>query len=76
MELSGKVVVVTGASMGIGEAIAIAFGIGNLALTAGVLSLINWRSRDFNLKQQRRKIRLVDLPQGRPAVAPNVTADV
>src|SRR6266550_22356 len=59
-----------------GKAIAIAFGIGNLLLTAGVLSLINWRSRDFNLKQQRRKIRLVDLPQGRPAVAPNVTADV
>src|SRR5256714_4710757 len=43
-----------------GKAIAIAFGIGNLLLTAGVLSLINWRSRDFNLKQQRRKIRLVD----------------
>jgi NADH-quinone oxidoreductase subunit H len=53
-----------------GKAIAIAFGIGNLALTAGVLSLINWRSRDFNLKIQRRKIRLVDLPKGRPAVAP------
>src|SRR6202521_5921824 len=55
-----------------GKAIAIAFGVGNLALTAGVLSLINWRSRDFNLKIQRRKIRLVDLPQGRPAVAPLV----
>src|SRR6266849_5493047 len=55
-----------------GKAIAIAFGAGNLALTAGVLSLINWRSRDFNLKQQRRKIRLVDLPKGRPAVAPLV----
>src|SRR5713226_7392305 len=53
-----------------GKAIAIAFGIGNLLLTAGLLSLINWRSRDFNLKKQRRKIRLVDLPQGRPAVAP------
>ena len=57
---------------GSGKAIAIAFGIGNLALTAGVLSLINWRSRDFNLKMQRRKIRLVDLPKGRPAVAPVV----
>src|SRR5712691_1287782 len=55
-----------------GKAIAIAFGVANLFLTAGVLSLINWRSRDFNLKQQRRKIRLVDLPQGRPAVAPLV----
>jgi NADH-quinone oxidoreductase subunit H len=53
-----------------GKVIAIGFGVGNLLLTAAILSLINWRSRDFNLKQQRRKIRLVDLPQGRPAVAP------
>ncbi len=55
-----------------GKAIAIAFGVGNLFVTAGILSLINWRSRDFNLKSQRRKIRLVDLPKGRPAVAPLV----
>ena len=55
-----------------GKAIAIGFGVANLLLTAGLLSLINWRSRDFNLKKQRRKIRLVDLPQGRPAVAPLV----
>jgi NADH-quinone oxidoreductase subunit H len=53
-----------------GKAIAIGFGIVNLLLTAGVLSLINWRSRDFNLKKQRRQIRLVDLPKGKPAVAP------
>jgi len=53
-----------------GKAIAIVFGFGNLFLTAGILSLINWRSRDFNLKKQRRKIRLVDLPKGKPAVAP------
>src|SRR5437667_12665138 len=53
-----------------GKAIAIAFGFGNLFLTAGILSLINWRSRDFNLKKQRRQIRLVDLPKGKPAVAP------
>ena len=46
----------------------------NLFLTAGILSLINWRSRDFNLKKQRRKIRLVDLPKGKPAVAPVVTS--
>src|SRR5713226_1277362 len=59
-----------------GKAIAIAFGIGNLALTAGLLSLINWRSRDFNLKKQRRKIRLVDLPQGRPSVAPASAAEI
>ena len=53
-----------------GKVIAIGFGIVNLLLTAGVLSLINWRSRDFNLKKQRRKIRLVDLPKGKPAVVP------
>lgn len=53
-----------------GKLIAIVFGFGNLFLTAGILSLINWRSRDFNLKKQRRQIRLVDLPKGKPAVAP------
>jgi NADH-quinone oxidoreductase subunit H len=53
-----------------GKAIAIGIGLGNLLLTAGILSLINWRSRDFNLKTQRRKIRLVDLPKGKPAVVP------
>ncbi|HEX3145119.1 MAG TPA: NADH-quinone oxidoreductase subunit NuoH [Pyrinomonadaceae bacterium] len=53
-----------------GKAIAIVFGFGNLLVTAGILSLINWRSRDFNLKKQRRKIRLVDPPKGRPAVMP------
>lgn len=53
-----------------GKAIAIGFGIVNLLLTAGILSLINRRSRDFNLKIQRRKIRLVDLPKGKPAVMP------
>jgi NADH-quinone oxidoreductase subunit H len=53
-----------------GQVIAIAFGIVNLFITAGVLSLINWRSRDFNLKKQRRQIRLVDPPKGRPAVMP------
>jgi len=51
-----------------GKVIAIGFGIINVLLTAGVLSLINWRSRDFNLKKQRRQIRLVDLPKGKPAV--------
>jgi len=53
-----------------GKAIAIAIGVGNVFLTAGILSLINWRSRDFNLKVQRRGIRLIDLPKGKPAVAP------
>jgi hypothetical protein len=53
-----------------GKGIAIAFGVANLFVTAAILSLINWRSRDFNLKKQRRKIRLADLPKGKPAVAP------
>jgi NADH-quinone oxidoreductase subunit H len=53
-----------------GKVIAIAIGVVNLFLTAGLLSLINWRSRDFNLKKQRRQIRLVDLPKGKPAVMP------
>jgi NADH-quinone oxidoreductase subunit H len=53
-----------------GKAIMIGFGVAGLFLTAAVLSTINWRSRDFNLKKQRRKIRLADLPQGKPAVAP------
>jgi NADH-quinone oxidoreductase subunit H len=56
-----------------GKIIAIVIGVINLFLTAGLLSLINWRSRDFNLKKQRRQIRLVDLPKGRPAVAPIAT---
>jgi NADH-quinone oxidoreductase subunit H len=58
-----------------GKGIAIAFGVGNLFLTAGMLSLINWRSRDFNLKKQRRKIRMADLPKGKPAVAPLAPAE-
>jgi NADH-quinone oxidoreductase subunit H len=53
-----------------GKAIAVAIGIINLFITAGLLSLINWRGRDFNLQKQRRQIRLVDLPKGKPAVAP------
>jgi len=56
-----------------GKAIAIGIGIVNLLLTAGILSLINRRSRDFNLKKQRRQIRLVDLPKGKPAVVPAVS---
>src|SRR2546425_11818117 len=52
-----------------GKVFAILGGFGNLLVTAVILSLINWRSRDFNLKKQRRKIRLVDLPKGNPAVA-------
>jgi NADH-quinone oxidoreductase subunit H len=58
-----------------GKAIAIAFGFGNLLITAGILSLINWRARDFNLKKQRHKIRLVDLPKGKPAVVPVASSE-
>ncbi|HKG48597.1 MAG TPA: NADH-quinone oxidoreductase subunit NuoH [Pyrinomonadaceae bacterium] len=53
-----------------GKGIMIAFGIGGLFATAALLSRINWRSRDFNLKAQRRNIRLVNVPQGKPAVQP------
>jgi NADH-quinone oxidoreductase subunit H len=54
----------------LGKTIIIIIGWGGLFITAGMLSMFNWRSRDFNLKKQRRKIRLIDLPKGRPAVAP------
>ncbi|OLE54277.1 MAG: hypothetical protein AUG51_08975 [Acidobacteria bacterium 13_1_20CM_3_53_8] len=52
-----------------GKIIMIVFGWGGLFVTAGVLSTINWRSRDFNLKSQRRKIRLVGVAKGKPAQA-------
>src|SRR4051794_4061142 len=51
-----------------GKLIMIGFGIAGLFVTAALLSRINWRSRDFNLKSQRRNIRLVDVPKGKPAV--------
>jgi NADH-quinone oxidoreductase subunit H len=52
-----------------GKAIIILFGWGGLLVTGGILSMINWRSRDFNLRKQRRDIRLIDVPKGKPAVA-------
>jgi NADH-quinone oxidoreductase subunit H len=58
---------------GTGKAVVIAFGWSGLFITAGVLSVINWRARDFNLKSQRRQIRLVDLPSGTPAIATTTT---
>ncbi len=57
-----------------GKAIMIAFGIAGLFIAAAMLSLINWRSQDFNLKKHRRQLRLVDVPQGAPANAPAVGA--
>jgi NADH-quinone oxidoreductase subunit H len=56
-----------------GKAVMIVFGLVGLVITGLLLSRINWRSRDFNLKSQRRGIRLVNLPKGSPAVAPVVT---
>jgi NADH-quinone oxidoreductase subunit H len=52
-----------------GKVIMIVFGLVGLLITGLLLSRINRRSRDFNLKTQRRNIRLVDVPKGRPAVA-------
>ena len=51
-----------------GKAVMIAFGWSGLFVAAGVLSSINHSSRDFNLKKQRRQLRLVNVPQGKPAV--------
>jgi NADH-quinone oxidoreductase subunit H len=51
-----------------GKIIVIVFGVAGLFITAALMSRINWRSRDFNLKTQRRNIRLVNVPQGKPAV--------
>jgi NADH-quinone oxidoreductase subunit H len=50
-----------------GKALMIVMGLIGLGLTGLLLARINWRSRDFNLKSQRRDIRLVNLPQGKPA---------
>jgi hypothetical protein len=57
-----------------GKIVMIAFGFGGLFVTAAVLSAINWRSRDFNLKTQRRNIQLVNLPKGESAVATTKSA--
>ncbi len=51
-----------------GKVLMIIFGLAGLFITGALLARINWRSRDFNLKSQRRNIQLVNLPQGRPAV--------
>lgn len=53
-----------------GKGIMIGIGVAGLFITAGLLARINWRSRDFNLKTQRRNIRLVNVPKGKPAVQP------
>ena len=57
-----------------GKVIMIVFGLIGLVITGLLLARINWRSRDFNLKAQRRGIRLVNVPKGKPAV-PVAVAD-
>ena len=52
-----------------GKIVAVAFGLAGLIVAALFLAALNWRSRDFNLKKQRRQVRLVDVPKGKPAVA-------
>ena len=52
-----------------GKILMVVMGLISLGITGLLLARINWRSRDFNLKSQRRNIRLVNLPQGKPAVA-------
>lgn len=52
-----------------GKGIMIATGLLGLGIAGFLLARINWRSRDFNLKSQRRNIKLVNVPQGKPAVA-------
>jgi NADH-quinone oxidoreductase subunit H len=52
-----------------GKVIIIVIGFAGVFITAALLARINWRSRDFNLKTQRRNIRLVNLPKGKPAVS-------
>ena len=56
---------------GTGKVIMIAFGLLGLVIIGLLLSRINQSARDFNLKAQRRNIRLVNLPKGKPAVPVN-----
>ena len=52
-----------------GKIVAVALGLAGLFIGALFLAYLNRHSRDFNLKKQRREIRLVDVPKGAPAVA-------
>jgi NADH-quinone oxidoreductase subunit H len=54
---------------GLGKALMVLFGFTSLFITAVFLFYVNRRSKDFNLKVQRRNIRLVDVPKGPPAVS-------
>jgi NADH-quinone oxidoreductase subunit H len=58
-----------------GKLLAFAFGLAGLAIAALLLAYLNRHSRDFNLKKQRRQIKLVDVPKGAPAVAAAAATD-
>ena len=61
---------------GAGKLVAVVFGVAGLLVAALLLAYLNRHTRDFNLKKQRREIRLVDVPKGAPAVAPPAAAAV
>jgi len=52
-----------------GKGIMIVIGLVGVFITGALLARINWRSRDFHLKMQRRNINLVNVPKGKPARA-------
>jgi NADH-quinone oxidoreductase subunit H len=58
-----------------GKLVMIALGLAGVVVAWLALVGLNRRSRDFNLKKQRREIRLVDAPKGAPAVLTAVTSD-
>jgi NADH-quinone oxidoreductase subunit H len=58
-----------------GKGVAVVFGLAGLLLAALMLAYLNRHSRDFNLRKQRRQIRLVDVPKGAPAVAAAATSE-
>jgi NADH-quinone oxidoreductase subunit H len=58
-----------------GKGVAVLMGLAGLFVAALFLSYLNRRSRDFNLKKQRRQIKLVDVPKGAPAVATTAAAE-
>lgn len=57
-----------------GKGIMIVMGMLGLGITGLLLARINQSSRDFNLKSQRRDIKLVNPPQGKSAVASTAPA--
>ncbi|HWS85350.1 MAG TPA: NADH-quinone oxidoreductase subunit NuoH [Pyrinomonadaceae bacterium] len=59
---------------GQGKGVAVLMGFAGLFIAALFLAYLNRRSRDFNLKKQRRQIKLVDVPKGTPAVATTAAA--